>query len=67
VKAKDDTARRDANIAVYRDQLKELEADLRNGIVSEEQYALLLLYLCSVCVSCASLWLKKRSVRYPEK
>lgn len=38
-KAKDDTARRDANIAVYRDQLKELEADLRNGIVSEEQYA----------------------------
>ena len=39
VKAKDDTARRDANIAVYRDQLKELEADLRNGIVSEEQYA----------------------------
>ncbi len=38
-KTKDDTARRDANIAVYRDQLKELEADLRNGIVSEGQYA----------------------------
>ena len=37
-KTKDDNARRDANIAVYRDQLKELEADLRNGIVSEEQY-----------------------------
>ena len=31
--------RRAANIAVYRDQLSELEADLRNGIVSEEQYA----------------------------
>jgi cytochrome c-type biogenesis protein CcmH len=31
--------RRQANIAVYRDQLSELEADLRNGIVSQEQYA----------------------------
>lgn len=38
-KAKDDNERRDANIAVYRDQLKELEADRRNGIVSDEQYA----------------------------
>ena len=38
-KSKDDNARRDANVAVYRDQLKELEADRRNGIVSEEQYA----------------------------
>lgn len=28
-----------ANIAVYRDQLSELEADLQNGIVSQEQYA----------------------------
>jgi cytochrome c-type biogenesis protein CcmH len=28
-----------ANIAIYRDQLTELEADLRNGIVSQEQYA----------------------------
>jgi cytochrome c-type biogenesis protein CcmH len=28
-----------ANVAVYRDQLSELEADLKNGIVSEEQYA----------------------------
>ena len=28
-----------ANIAIYRDQLSELEADLKNGIVSEEQYA----------------------------
>jgi cytochrome c-type biogenesis protein CcmH len=36
---KTDDERRQANIAVYRDQLSELEADLRNGIVSEEQYA----------------------------
>ena len=28
-----------ANIAIYRDQLTELEADLRNGLVSQEQYA----------------------------
>lgn len=28
-----------ANIAVYRDQLSELEADLQNGVVSQEQYA----------------------------
>ena len=34
-----DDERRKANIAVYRDQLSELEADVRNGIVSEEQYA----------------------------
>jgi cytochrome c-type biogenesis protein CcmH len=38
-KSKQDDARREANIAVYRDQLAELEADLRNGIVSQEQYA----------------------------
>jgi cytochrome c-type biogenesis protein CcmH len=31
--------RKQANIGVYRDQLSELEADLRNGIVSQEQYA----------------------------
>ena len=31
--------RKKANIAVYRDQLTELEADLRNGIVAEDQYA----------------------------
>ena len=31
-------ARRQANIAVYRDQLSELESDLRNGIVSQEQF-----------------------------
>jgi cytochrome c-type biogenesis protein CcmH len=28
-----------ANVAIYRDQLSELEADLQNGIVSQEQYA----------------------------
>ena len=38
-KVKSDDERRQANIAVYRDQLSELEADLRNGIVGEEQYA----------------------------
>jgi len=36
---KSDDERRQTNIAVYRDQLSELEADLRNGIVGEEQYA----------------------------
>ncbi len=30
--------RRDVNIAVYRDQLKELEADRANGLIPEEQY-----------------------------
>jgi len=39
LKSKQDDARREANIAIYRDQLGELETDLRNGIVSEEQYA----------------------------
>jgi cytochrome c-type biogenesis protein CcmH len=38
-KEKKQDARREANIAIYRDQLTELEADLRNGIVSQEQYA----------------------------
>jgi len=38
-KSKQDDARREANIAIYRDQLAELETDLRNGIVSEDQYA----------------------------
>ena len=36
-KAEDE--RRQANIAVYRDQLAELESDLQNGIASQEQYA----------------------------
>ncbi len=35
---KADDERRQANIAVYRDQLSELEADLHNGLVAEEQY-----------------------------
>jgi cytochrome c-type biogenesis protein CcmH len=36
---KTEDERKQANIAVYRDQLSELETDLRNGIVSSEQYA----------------------------
>jgi cytochrome c-type biogenesis protein CcmH len=36
---KSEDERRQANIAVYRDQLSELESDLKNGIVSQEQYA----------------------------
>ena len=36
---KTDDERRQANIAVYRDQLSELESDRLNGIVSQEQYA----------------------------
>jgi cytochrome c-type biogenesis protein CcmH len=31
-------ARRDINIAVYRDQMKEMEADRANGLLTEEQY-----------------------------
>jgi len=31
-------SRREVNIAVYRDQMKELEADRTNGLVSEEQF-----------------------------
>lgn len=38
-KRETDDERKQANIAVYRDQLSELEADVRNGIVSKEQYA----------------------------
>ena len=34
-----DEERKQANIAVYRDQLSELHADLRNGIIAEDQYA----------------------------
>ncbi len=33
-----DTDRKQANIAVYKDQLAELKSDLDNGIVSQEQY-----------------------------
>lgn len=36
--SKTEDERRQANIAVYRDQLSELESDLKNGIVSQEQY-----------------------------
>src|SRR2546421_3657494 len=39
--ANDDAAEageREANVDVYRDQLSELEADLRNGIIGPEQY-----------------------------
>ena len=36
---KNEDERRQANIAVYRDQLSELDSDLKNGIVSQEQYA----------------------------
>jgi cytochrome c-type biogenesis protein CcmH len=31
-------ARRDINIAVYRDQMKEMDADRANGLLSDEQY-----------------------------
>ena len=34
-----DDERKQANIAVYRDQLSELDADRLNGIVAEDQYA----------------------------
>ena len=30
--------KKEANLDVYRDQISELEADLRNGIISQEQY-----------------------------
>lgn len=36
--AASDKERSEANIAIYRDQLAELEADLNNGIVAKEQY-----------------------------
>lgn len=34
----DDGSRKEANVAVYRDQIAELEADLNNGIIDPEQY-----------------------------
>jgi len=37
-KKPDERGRPEANIAVYRDQIAELEADQRNGIISREQY-----------------------------
>lgn len=33
-----ENGKQEANVDVYRDQLSELEADLRNGIISSEQY-----------------------------
>ncbi len=36
--SKNTADRREANIAVYRDQLAELGADLRNGIITQEQH-----------------------------
>src|ERR1700737_2382402 len=30
--------RRAANVLIYKDQFKEMEADLKNGLMSEEQY-----------------------------
>ena len=37
-KKSDEGSRKQSNIAVYRDQIGELDADLRNGIISREQY-----------------------------
>jgi len=34
----DKAARRDINIAVYRDQMKEMEADLANGLLTQDQF-----------------------------
>lgn len=33
-----DNGSKEANVDVYRDQISELEADLKNGIISQEQY-----------------------------
>ncbi len=37
--AAEENGAKEANIAIYRDQLRELEADLNNNIISKEQYA----------------------------
>jgi cytochrome c-type biogenesis protein CcmH len=34
----EEVERREANVLVYRDQNRELEADLKNGLIGEEQY-----------------------------
>src|ERR1051325_721649 len=34
----EEVQRREANVFVYRDQNRELEADLKNGLIGEEQY-----------------------------
>lgn len=35
--SKDESSRKDANLAVYRDQLAELESDLEHGLINQEQ------------------------------
>ncbi len=35
-----ESTEKEANVAVYRDQMSELEADLLNGIIGKEQYAI---------------------------
>lgn len=37
--AEDEHSKKEANVEIYRDQLRELDADLANGIVSAEQHA----------------------------
>src|ERR1041385_2787871 len=37
-KGSSDLERKEANVAVYRDQLQELKADLQNGIIGKEQF-----------------------------
>ena len=37
-KDKPEEESKEANVSIYRDQLSELEADLRNGIIAEDQY-----------------------------
>jgi cytochrome c-type biogenesis protein CcmH len=37
--ADEDIERREANILIYKDQQRELDADLKNGLIGEEQYA----------------------------
>ena len=37
-KRSDEVGQKEANIAIYRDQIAELETDLANGIVSQEQF-----------------------------
>ena len=36
--ADEDVERREANVLVYKDQNRELDADLKNGLIGEEQY-----------------------------
>lgn len=40
VRRSDEVGQKEANIAIYRDQISELEMDLANGIVSREQFDL---------------------------